>query len=103
MKPLPKFDKRAALDEAAEAKDWTCSDCGLPTEDGQTQCSTCREYEADVENGLFDFEDIPYNDNDFPSSPYGEPYYSYPSHYYENYAPEPEPFFFDDDYLAEYY
>lgn len=54
MKPLPKFDRRDAINEAAEAKDWTCSDCGLPTEEGCTQCTNCLQYQADVENGLFD-------------------------------------------------
>lgn len=54
MKPLPKFDKRAALNEAAEAKTWWCSDCGLPTEEGETCCSNCLQYWADVANGMFD-------------------------------------------------
>lgn len=54
MRPLPKFDKRAAINEAAEAKTWWCSDCGLPTEEGETCCSNCLQYWADVANGMFD-------------------------------------------------
>lgn len=54
MKPLPKFDKRAAITEAAEAKTWWCGDCGLPTEEGQSQCTTCIQYWADVDDGIFD-------------------------------------------------
>lgn len=54
MKPLPKFDKRAALTEAEESKTWWCSDCGLPTDEGQTCCESCLQYWADVANGLFD-------------------------------------------------
>lgn len=54
MKPLPKFNKRAALDEAADARTWWCTDCGLPTEEGLTCCENCLQYWADVANGMFD-------------------------------------------------
>lgn len=60
MKPLPKFDKHAALTEAEEVKTWVCSDCGVPIADG-TKCETCRQYWADVDDGLF--------------ADYPEPYY----------------------------
>lgn len=61
MKPLPKFDKRAAIAEAEEAKTWWCVDCGVATEEGQTTCVTCQRYWADVDNGIFSDYPEPYH------------------------------------------
>lgn len=49
MKPLPKFDKRAAKTEAEETKTWWCCDCGAATQEGLLRCSTCQDYWDDVE------------------------------------------------------
>jgi len=54
-KPIPKFDKQKALAEAEDAKTWSCSDCGAPTDEGCSQCTTCLQYKVDVENGMFDY------------------------------------------------
>lgn len=56
MKRLPRFDRREAAREGADAQSWQCASCDRMIEDDSTApfCRDCASYWEDVRNGIFD-------------------------------------------------